>query len=43
MFPETFPDDKEIKLLRRGKLTCLKNADTCRLFISSAETVRSVN
>jgi tetratricopeptide (TPR) repeat protein len=43
MFPETFPDDKEIKLLRRGKLTCLKNADPCRLLVSSAETVRSVN
>jgi hypothetical protein len=43
MFPETFPDDKEIKLLRRGKLTCLKNADTCRLLVSSAETVRYVN
>ena len=43
MFPETFPDDKEIKLLRRGKLACLKNADPCRLLISSADTVRSVN
>jgi hypothetical protein len=42
-FPETFPDDKEIKLLRRGKLTCLKNADTCHLLVLSAEKVRSVN
>ena len=40
---ENFPDDKEIKLLPRDKLTCLKNADTCRLLISSAEAVRSVN
>lgn len=43
MFPETFPDDKEIKLLRRGKLACLKTADMCHFFVSSAETVRSVN
>lgn len=42
-FPESFPDDSEIRLLRRGKLSCSRASDNCNLLLESAETVRAAN
>jgi tetratricopeptide (TPR) repeat protein len=42
-FPKSFPDDSEIRLLRRGKLSCSRSSDNCNLLLESAETVRLAN
>ena len=42
-YTNSFPDNTEMKLLRRGKLTCSKSSGTCRLFLMSAESVRLSN
>jgi tetratricopeptide (TPR) repeat protein len=40
-FPDTFPEATEIRLLRRGRLACVRGAGTpCRLLLASSETVR---
>jgi tetratricopeptide (TPR) repeat protein len=43
MLPDSFPDTMDVKLLRRGRLTCLSSSKACSLFLMSAETVRSTN
>jgi tetratricopeptide (TPR) repeat protein len=43
LFPKSFPDDSEIRLLRRGKLSCSRSSDNCNLLVESAETVRLAN
>jgi tetratricopeptide (TPR) repeat protein len=41
-FPGTFPEATEIRLLRRGRLACVRGAGTpCRLLLASSETVRT--
>ncbi len=41
-FPATFPEATEIKLLRRGRLACVRGVGTpCRLLLASSETVRA--
>jgi tetratricopeptide (TPR) repeat protein len=41
-FPGTFPEATEIRLLRRGRLACVRSAGTpCRLLLASSETVRT--
>jgi hypothetical protein len=41
-YPDTFPEATEIRLLRRGRLACVRGASTpCRLLLASAETVRT--
>lgn len=42
-FSESFPDDSEIRLLRRGKLRCSRSSDNCNLVLEPAETVRLTN
>ncbi|HEY6944534.1 MAG TPA: DUF3857 domain-containing protein [Candidatus Acidoferrum sp.] len=42
-FPDTFPDSTDIKLLRRGKLTCLRSSASCTFLLMSVETIRSPN
>jgi tetratricopeptide (TPR) repeat protein len=42
-FPESFPDTTDVRLLRRGKLTCLRTSGACSFLFMSAETVRSAN
>lgn len=42
-FPETFPDATEVKILRRGKLTCSHSTAQCSFILMSSETVRSAN
>ena len=40
-FPGTFPEATEIRLLRRGRLACVRGVGTpCRLLLASSETVR---
>jgi tetratricopeptide (TPR) repeat protein len=41
-FQGTFPEATEIRLLRRGRLACVRGAGTqCRLLLASSETVRT--
>lgn len=41
-YPDTFPEATEVRLLRRGRLACVRGARTpCRLLLASAETVRT--
>src|SRR5205823_2452393 len=41
-YPDTFPEATEVRLLRRGRLACVRGATTpCRLLLASAETVRT--
>jgi tetratricopeptide (TPR) repeat protein len=41
-YPDTFPEATEVRLLRRGRLACVRGANTpCRLLLASAETVRT--
>jgi tetratricopeptide (TPR) repeat protein len=41
-FPGTFPEATEIRLLRRGRLACVRGTGTpCRLLLASSETVRT--
>lgn len=41
-YPDTFPEATEIRLLRRGRLACVRGtASPCRLLLASAETVRT--
>jgi tetratricopeptide (TPR) repeat protein len=42
-FPDSFPDAREVKLPRRGKLTCSRSTAQCSFLLMSAETVRSAN
>jgi tetratricopeptide (TPR) repeat protein len=42
-FPDPFPDAAEVKLPRRGKLTCSRSTPECTFLLISAETVRSAN
>jgi len=42
-FPDPFPDSSDIKLLRRGRLTCLQSSGVCNFRLMSAETVHNVN
>jgi tetratricopeptide (TPR) repeat protein len=41
-YPDSFPEATEVRLLRRGRLACIRGANTpCRLLMASAETVRT--
>ena len=40
-FSESFPDTREVILLRRGRLTCHRTSEACSFVLASAETVRS--
>jgi tetratricopeptide (TPR) repeat protein len=41
-FPDTFPEATNIRLLRRGRLACVRGTGLpCRLLLASAETVRT--
>jgi tetratricopeptide (TPR) repeat protein len=41
-YPNTFPEATEIRILRRGRLACVRGASSpCRLLLASAETVRA--
>jgi tetratricopeptide (TPR) repeat protein len=41
-YPDTFPEATEIRLLRRGRLACVRGASApCRLLLASADTVRT--
>jgi tetratricopeptide (TPR) repeat protein len=42
-FTNSFPDATEVKLPRRGKLTCSRSTALCSFLLMSAETVRSAN
>lgn len=42
-FPDSFPDTTDVKLLRRGRLTCVRASGNCNLLLLSAETIRSPN
>jgi len=42
-FTNSFPDATEVKLPRRGKLTCSRSTAQCSFLLMSAETVRSAN
>jgi tetratricopeptide (TPR) repeat protein len=41
--PYPFPDSMDLKLLRRGKLTCPPSSQVCRFSLASSETVRQTN
>jgi len=40
---DSFPDSLDLKLLRRGKLTCVTSPRVCRFSLTSSETVRLAN
>lgn len=41
-YPDSFAEATEIRILRRGRLACMRGAgNTCRLLLASAETVRT--
>jgi tetratricopeptide (TPR) repeat protein len=41
-YPDSFPEATEIRLLRRGRLACVRgNGGPCRLLLGSAEAVRT--
>jgi hypothetical protein len=42
-FPDSFPDATDIKIPRRGKLSCSHSMGQCSFLLISAETVRSAN
>jgi tetratricopeptide (TPR) repeat protein len=42
-FTNSFPDAADVKLPRRGKLTCSRSTAQCSFLLMSAETVRSAN
>jgi hypothetical protein len=42
-FTNSFPDATEVKLPRRGKLTCSRSTGQCSFLLMSAETIRSAN
>jgi tetratricopeptide (TPR) repeat protein/transglutaminase-like putative cysteine protease len=42
-FANFFPDATEVKLPRRGKLTCSRSTAQCSFLLMSSETVRSAN
>ena len=43
-FPDFFPEATEIHLVRRGRVSCLRNpVSRCTVLLASAETVRSVD
>jgi tetratricopeptide (TPR) repeat protein len=42
-FANSFPDTTEVKLPRRGKLTCSRSTAQCSFLLMSSETVRSAN
>jgi tetratricopeptide (TPR) repeat protein len=43
-FPEFFPEATEIRLVRRGRVSCVrKPVSLCNLLLASAETVRSID
>jgi tetratricopeptide (TPR) repeat protein len=42
-FTNSFPDATEVKLPRRGKLTCSRSTSQCSFLLMSAETIRSAN
>jgi tetratricopeptide (TPR) repeat protein len=42
-FPDPFPDAAEVRLPRRGKLTCSRSTAECTFLLMSAETVHSAN
>ena len=42
-FSNSFPDATEVKLPRRGKLTCSRSTGQCSFLLMSAETVHSAN
>ena len=43
IFPDPFPDARDMRLLRRGKLACLSSSKICSLTLMSADATRSVN
>ena len=42
-YPNFFPDETAIQLLRRGRLSCSESSAQCRFLLESAEAVRATN
>jgi hypothetical protein len=43
IFPDAFPDTTDVKLLRRGRLSCSHYSSECTFVLISEDSIRSVN